>query len=543
MFILLFTLIFIVFLLLKQPVWFLEEAPIFNRRKPNRIKRFFNNFFMVTRQRMTEEELKYIHYLKTQKLNSQEIAEIVNRPSSVVRYWWKKNIDDLKKIMLKGSMIDEFKEVVLNFVQQGYTSVQIHRLLKFDYDFAGSIDTVRRCVNKIKKTIPKPPKKAYLVELPEPGKTVQIDFVDFGTMKDPQGKEVKIKVMIFVLPYSKHAYYHHVYTESGEDIFPALAEAFNFFGGVPQRIVCDNFKAIVVSNNNRGSIVLTEEALHFERFFNTKFNPCHTYSPWEKGGVENAAKYIQHNLITQVYSNHDEAQEAINLWNKEVASVRTHGTTKKQPINEFRLKEQPTLLPLPQEKYIFAKYHTRRVHDKTYLVSFEGNKYSVEPQYVGEDVNVHEENNMIVITYGATTIGRHEKVAWNKKGVIRIDPKHHDAAIHNRSVDKDMNLMASFIDLSIEAEKIYDMLKEEERKHYMKEILNISDSLGKDFVATVLKNALLQQDISLKNIELLVNQKKLEDNKKLKKSNKRKYMKNNKLHIELAPINRDDYDI
>ena len=543
MFILLFTLIFIVFLLLKQPVWFLEEAPIFNRRKPNRIKCFFNNFFMVTRQRMTEEELKYIHYLKTQKLNSQEIAEIVNRPSSVVRYWWNKEIDDLKKIMFKGSMIDEFKEAVLNFVQQGYTAVQIHRLLEFDYDFAGSIDTVRRCVNKIKKTIPKPPKKAYLVELPEPGKTVQIDFVEFGTMKDPQGKEVKIKVMIFVLPYSKHAYYHHVYTESGEDIFPALAEAFNFFGGVPQRIICDNFKAIVVSNNNRGSIVLTEEALHFERFFNTKFNPCHTYSPWEKGGVENAAKYIQHNLITQVYSNHDEAQEAINLWNKEVASVRTHGTTKKQPINEFRLKEQPTLLPLPQEKYLFAKYHTRRVQDKTYLVSFEGNKYSVEPQYVGEDVNVHEENNMIVITYGATTIGRHEKVAWNKKGVIRIDPKHHDAAIHNRSVDKDMNLMASFIDLSVDAEKIYDMLKEEERKHYMKEILNISDSVGKDFVATVLKNALLQQDISLKNIELLVNQKKLEDNQKLKKSNKRKYMKNNKLHVELAPINRDDYDI
>ena len=106
-----------------------------------------------------------------------------------------------------------------------------------------------------------------------------------------------------------------------------------------------------------------------------------------------------------------------------------------------------------------------------------------------------------------------------------------------------MNLRASFFDLSFAAEKIYEQLYEAERKIFMKQILDIGDSLGKDFVAKVLEKALSQNDFTLKNIELLVNKKKLEDNDKLKKQNRRKFLKKDEFDIPLKPIDQDDYDI
>ena len=502
----------------------------------------YNNFFMSSKKKITEEELKFIHFLKDKNLSSREIAEQLNRPPNVIRYWWNKSIDKLNKVVKKSMMID-YKENVIELIIKGYTRVQIHRILKYDCGFQGSIDTVSRFVNKLKQDLPQPAKKAFFVQLPPPGENLQIDFVEFGIMKDENGKDVKIKVMIFVLPYSRHAYYHHVYTESGEEIFPALAEAFSYFGGVPRNIICDNFKAIVVSNNNRGTIVLTDEAVHFEQFFNTKFVPCHTYSPWEKGVVENAAKYIQHSFIVKNHFGHEDVQKDILEWNNEIAAKRIHGTTKKVPIDEFNLKEQHTLLPLPQEKYFFSQFHSRKVHDKIFLISYGGNKYSVDPKYIGKEVKVHEERDTLVITHGTTTIGRHTKVAGKQKGVIRIDSKHQDAVINKRSIDKDMNLMASFFDLSLASEKIYEQLPEDERKPFMKEILNISDSFGKDLVASVLETALKQNDFTLKNIEFLVNKKTKEDSEKLQKRNRRKYIKDSNIDIDLKPINRDDYDI
>jgi transposase len=542
MLVVLLFIVLVVFILFKQHSLLLEGISIFAIQSYPNDKHESYDFFMSSKKRMTVEELKHIHYLKEKKYSSSEIAEQLDRPANVIRYWWNKGIDSLNKVV-KKSMITEYENDITNWITNGLTSVQILQILKYDYDFTGSIDTVRRCVNKLKKNLPAPPKKAFFVQLPPPGENLQIDFVEFGRMKDPNGKDIKIKVMIFVLPYSKHAYYHHVYTESGTEIFPALAEAFNFFGGVPKNIICDNFKAIVVSNNNRGKVVLTDEALHFERFFDTKFVPCHTYSPWEKGVVENAAKYIRNSFVVRDYSSHDAVQKAIMDWNNNVASKRVHGTTKKVPIDAFTLHEQETLKTLPNEKYFYSQYHTRKVHDKIFLINYEGNQYSVNPKYLGQEVKVHEEGDSIVISIGSTIIGKHIKVNSNQKGVIRIDSKHQDDVIDKRSIDKDMNLRASFFDLSFAAEKIYEQLHEAERKIFMKQILDIGDSLGKDFVAKVLEKALSQNDFTLKNIELLVNKKKLEDNNKLKKQNRRKFLKKDEFDIPLKPIDQDDYDI
>lgn len=503
-----------------------------------------NTCFMTSRENMTAEELKHIHYLKEQNLNSFVIGLKLNRSASLIRYWWNKTIEEIKNNK-KTSMIDEYQGIVKELYLAGYSCVQILDELASEYNFDGKIDTVRRCIRKLKNALPKPKKKAYFIQLPPPGEKMEIDFVEFGEMSDLHGNKSKIKVMICVLPYSKHAYYRHVFTESMEDVFPALAEAFEFFGGVPHSVICDNFKAIVSSNNNRGNVILTDEAYYFEDFFNTKFRPCHTYAPWEKGTVERTARYIRNRFNVKPFFSHEDVQTALDEWNNKVAAVRIHGTTKKKPLDIFHAEEKAKLQSLPKEKYSFIKFFQRKVHDKTYLISYEDNKYSVDSQYVGENVKLYEKGEQIVISHGNEIIGRHDKIVGGIKGQIRIDPKHQVTLINQRSIDKDMNLRSSFLDIFPKGKDILDKIKECEQKFYISRIIDVKDLFGSNFTAKILETALKQNDVSLSNIELLVNKKNLENGKKIFAKNRRniKINKNGNIDLEVKENSMEDYDV
>ena len=547
MIILLFSLILVFFLLLKQPVWFLEEAPIFNRPKPNRIKRFFNIFIerksIFKANKLTNAEFELLLELKAMKLSSSEIAQRLGKKASTIRYWWNKTFENFNKIINRSSKLNAFHHIIDNILNNHrYTAVQIHRILVDKYNFDGSIDIVRRYVKKLKMKKTLASNKPFLVQRFEPGEMIQIDFVEFGEMYNPQGELTKIKVMIFVLGFSRHAYYHHVYTESMEEIFPAIARALDFFCGVPKYIRCDNFKAIVTMNENSNNIVYTREAKYFEKFFNVKFQACHVRSPWEKGIVENAAKYIQYSLIYDApFANHEEAQAAIEKWNNEIAAVRIHGTTKEHPIETFKLVELPELKPLPTNKYEFKKFYARTVPTKCYMVTHKNNKYSVPHEYNGKEVYVYEEGDDLIITYGddLETIAKHKRIDSKQKGKIVISDIHEKRLIGKRKFDKEFNLRANFEDLSTHAKDICNQLSVSERTIYMTKILELRNHYGNEIIQKVLEEAWKQQNFIFDNICSILDEliQDAYDEFKVKD------VWNDSWNIEVSESSIDDYDV
>lgn len=72
----------------------------------------------------------------------------------------------------------------------------------------------------------------------------------------------------------------------------------------------------------------------------------------------------------------DDAQAALARWNREIASTRVHGTTKRRPIDMFEREERPALRPLPRTPYELAVWEQARVHPDSH-VCFRGRLYSV----------------------------------------------------------------------------------------------------------------------------------------------------------------------
>jgi transposase len=96
-----------------------------------------------------------------------------------------------------------------------------------------------------------------------------------------------IKVAHFRLAFSRQMFVVAYPRETQEMVFDAHNRAFAFFGGVPQRMVYDNLKAVV------DTIFTGKERLFNRRFMvlanHYLFEPvaCTPASGWEKGQVEN----------------------------------------------------------------------------------------------------------------------------------------------------------------------------------------------------------------------------------------------------------------
>jgi len=80
-----------------------------------------------------------------------------------------------------------------------------------------------------------------------PGESLDVDFGYVGmTREDFAGKPHKTWVFSARLRSSRHAYRVCVHSQNQYVFYRCLVEAFEFFGGVPEKVVPDNLKAAVI---------------------------------------------------------------------------------------------------------------------------------------------------------------------------------------------------------------------------------------------------------------------------------------------------------
>lgn len=116
-----------------------------------------------------------------------------------------------------------------------------------------------------------------------------------------------------------------------------------------------------------------------------------------KGKVENSINYAQDNALKGREFDSLEAQNLhLQNWNRTIASLRIHGTTKEQVIKRFIEQEKQALKALPPELFKLFKIGKRRVHTDGH-VEVEGAYYSVPCEYLGLDVTVHWDTKLIHI--------------------------------------------------------------------------------------------------------------------------------------------------
>src|ERR1044071_1170289 len=108
--------------------------------------------------------------------------------------------------------------------------------------------------------------------------------------------------------------------------------AFAALGGVPQEILYDNTKTVVLKLltqgvDTRGEIKLHPTFVDFARYWGFTPRLCRPYRPQTKGKVESGGKYLRDNFLCGRHADAlDDLRRQLHVWNHTVALPRVHGT-------------------------------------------------------------------------------------------------------------------------------------------------------------------------------------------------------------------------
>ncbi len=151
-----------------------------------------------------------------------------------------------------------------------------------------------------------------------------------------------------------------------ETFLRCLENAFRHFGGVTQTTNLDNLKAAVLKFDFADP-QLNPKLLEFARHYGTVILPCLPRTPEHKGKVENSVGYVKGNaLARRTFESLAPANQFLADWERTVADVRIHGTTKRQ-VGQLFAEEKKHLLPLPPSLFPVFREAPRLVHRDSYV--------------------------------------------------------------------------------------------------------------------------------------------------------------------------------
>jgi transposase len=330
------------------------------------------------------------------KPNYSKIARQYNcDPRTVKRYYLNQQQTNRKQRTVT-KVLDGFEAIVINKIECGANAYAIYNFIK-SKGYKGGYTTVKNFCFKYRK------EKQHKVSMrfeTSPGFQAQVDWKEKFKLSNRNVEIIEFNVFIVVLGYSRMKYLMITKDRTQTTVFKGLLESFKYFNGVPKELLFDNMKTIVdISRTQFNKPYYNEKLYSFSKDAGFMPKSCLAYKPQTKGKVEAVAKLINR---LKVYNNEFDTFSDLDLivrnFNDEI-NREISTSTGKSPIERFK-EEQKYLNPLPNldlfEEYLNLKPNKRKVTSES-MISIDGKKYSVPPQYINLDVFFQIKNNNIII--------------------------------------------------------------------------------------------------------------------------------------------------
>jgi transposase len=283
------------------------------------------------------------------------------------------------------SSIISYRDEIQSWLDQGLRPRTIYQKLNKRPGFTASESAVYRLCRKLKAQIP--PEVFVRIETP-PGEVAQVDFGEVKPVLDPITR-VPRRTWVFtmVLAWSRHQYVEFVFDQTLTTWLLCHQHAFEFFDGVPKRVVIDNLKAAVIrAYTQNHDAEVTRAYAECAEHYGFLIDPCLPAHPRHKGKVERGGvQYIQQSLVPSLEpdSTLPEANTQARTWALNQAGLRIHGTTRQVPLTRFTQTERGALLPLPRTAYDPGIWKRVKLHRDGHVV-FEQAFYSAPYRLVGQ---------------------------------------------------------------------------------------------------------------------------------------------------------------
>lgn len=290
-----------------------------------------------------KEEFIVIHTLHKRGYSIRAISNIVGLDRRTISKRLKeKDLKPYKKIEYK-SKLDLFKDYIIERVNQATpdkipSTVIYEEIKKYGYD--GKIRTLQTFLSTLKNNV----KAEDIIRFEtKPSYQAQVDWTIIRSGKSP------IYGFVMVLGFSRMAFVYFTDNMRQTTWQDCHVKAFEYFGGVPQTLLYDNLKSVVIQRDKYGK---NQHGFNndFLEFAKDNFIPklCKVYRAKTKGKVERFNHYLKNNFYIPLKASLKNSSITIDstLLNSKIfswleyANSRVHDTTKKKPIELFKEEKQ-----------------------------------------------------------------------------------------------------------------------------------------------------------------------------------------------------------
>jgi hypothetical protein len=240
------------------------------------------------------------------------------------------------------------------------------------------------------------------------GEEAQVDYGFLGSWLDPAAQRVRrVWAFVMVLAASRHMFVRPVLRMDKRAWVAAHVAAFDFFGGVPRRLVPDNLKTGVIKADlydpklNRA---YAEMAAHY----GCLIDPARQGKPKDKPRVERPLPYVRDSM----WRGREWASEADMVagalrWCTEIAGARSHRSLDgASPLAVFKALEAPALLPLPAAPFELASWSRPKVGKAL---------YSVPWRLIGRQVDAREGERNVEVFVDGTVVKTWARIERGKQ--------------------------------------------------------------------------------------------------------------------------------
>lgn len=184
-----------------------------------------------------------------------------------------------------------------------------------------------------------------------PGEQMQVDWAVFR--RGPAA--LRLSAFVATLGYSRAAYVEFVADERLQTLLECQRRAFEYFGGVPARLLYDNMKTVVLERDAYGAGQHRFQPALWDFARHHGFLPrlCRPYRAQTKGKVERFIHYLRYSFFHPLASRLAPllvdvamANREVGRWLDAIANRRVHAGTGAIPQQRLD-EERPHLRPLP----------------------------------------------------------------------------------------------------------------------------------------------------------------------------------------------------
>lgn len=248
-----------------------------------------------------------------------------------------------------------------------------------------------------------------------------------GLVDPTTGEVAKVYLFVGVLPFSQKAYFEATLDMKELTWLKCHVHMFEYWGGVPERTVCDNLKTGVVKHPREGEIVLNDAYEALGEHYMTAIMPAQVRKPKQKasaeGTVKDAATWVIAKLRDEAFESLDEVTLAVRRCLEEYNS---HPFQKREGSRDkiFEEVEAAQLRPLPSVRYDVAQWVYNRSVNLDFHVVYARNRYSVPHRYAGRKVDLRVGEATIGIYHAGERIATHRLLPSYVRNSYSTDPAH-----------------------------------------------------------------------------------------------------------------------